>query len=128
MKIRIDSIVINANRRVTDPVKVQAVADSIKEVGLLSPIVVSQDNTLVAGLHRVEAFKLLGRDEIPVTLAEVNDSLRLRLAELDENLVRNEGTQLEQSEWLAELMGQPVGSFDNPVSTFLQAYSSIGSR
>lgn len=88
MKVKISSIAIGDNRRSVDPEKVQMLADSIKEVGLLSPVVISQDNVLVAGRHRLEAFKLLGRDEIDIMLVEPNDKLRLRLAELDENLVK----------------------------------------
>lgn len=63
MKVKISSITIGDNRRSVDYDKVQMLADSIKEVGLLSPVVISQDNVLVAGRHRLEAFKLLGRDE-----------------------------------------------------------------
>jgi N6-adenosine-specific RNA methylase IME4 len=101
-EIKIADIQIGANRRAVNKEKVAQLADSIKEVGLLSPIVLSQENVLVAGNHRLEAFKLLGRESIPFSRAEKNDKLHLRLAEIHENLARNNGTQLEQSEWLAE--------------------------
>jgi ParB family chromosome partitioning protein len=101
-EIKISDIQIGDNRRRVNMEKVAQLADSIKEVGLLSPVLISQDKVLVAGNHRLEAFKLLGRESIPFSYAEVNDLLRLRRAEIHENLIRNNGTQLEQSEWLAE--------------------------
>ena len=35
----------------------------ITAVGLMNPITVTKDNTLIAGLHRLEAVKLLGWTE-----------------------------------------------------------------
>jgi ParB family chromosome partitioning protein len=46
---------------------------SIRDIGLLHPIVVSQDGLLLAGRRRLEACKMLGWQEIPVTIIEVND-------------------------------------------------------
>ena len=39
--------------------------DSITEIGLLNPITVDSDNSLIASLRRYEAYKLLGRKTIP---------------------------------------------------------------
>jgi N6-adenosine-specific RNA methylase IME4/ParB-like chromosome segregation protein Spo0J len=100
--IKLSDIQIGANRRAVNMEKVSQLAESIKEVGLINPVLLSQENVLVAGNHRLEAFKLLGYEAIPFRYVEKNDLLRLRLAEIHENLMRNNGTQLEQSEWLAE--------------------------
>lgn len=100
--IALAQIKIGLNRRAVKQEQVELLANSIREIGLLSPVVISQDNTLVAGQHRLEAFKLLGRDSIPFVYAEKNDNLRLRLAEIDENITRNNGTELEQGQWLSE--------------------------
>lgn len=75
--------------------RVEELAESIREVGLLNPITVTEDLRLVAGYHRLEAYRALGRETIPATivsLAELDESL----AELDENLVRSELTALER--------------------------------
>ena len=45
----------------------QTLAKSIQEIGLLQPIVVNQDNELIAGKRRLEACKLLGRTEVWLT-------------------------------------------------------------
>ena len=49
-----------AGRRNTQQRNVEELARSIAAVGLMNPITVTQDNTLIAGLHRLEAVKLLG--------------------------------------------------------------------
>lgn len=62
---------------------------SIKEVGLLHPIVVSEKGELIAGVRRIEAAKLLGWTEIPATVVNLSD---LRKGEVQENLVRKDFT------------------------------------
>ena len=64
-------------------------ADSILEVGLINPIMVDQAHTLIAGLHRLEAMKLLGRTEIECTISDL-DGLQVALAEIDENFARKD--------------------------------------
>lgn len=78
---------------------VSDLANSIQEVGLLQPIVVTPDRKLVAGLHRLEACRSLGWKTIPTRVLRL-DQLRAELAELDENVVRAELTILEQAEAL----------------------------
>ena len=43
-----------------------ALAQSIEDVGLLHPIVITPDYRLIAGRRRLEAYKTLGWTEIPV--------------------------------------------------------------
>ena len=64
MQIKISEIKINPGRRDTQQRNVEELARSIAAVGLMNPITVTQDNTLIAGLHRLEAVKLLGWTEI----------------------------------------------------------------
>ena len=66
MQIKISEIKINPGRRDTQQRNVEELARSIAAVGLMNPITVTQDNTLIAGLHRLEAAKLLGWTEIRV--------------------------------------------------------------
>lgn len=86
--------------RRADAKQVAALAQSIKEVGLLNPITVAPARIvfngqqidgyqLVAGLHRLEACKSLGMTEVAVTLVDLGEQQRI-IAECDENLMRSD--------------------------------------
>lgn len=60
MRIQISEIKINPGRRKTSPQYVEELARSITAVGLLNPVTIDQNNVLIAGLHRLEAAKMLG--------------------------------------------------------------------
>ena len=94
---RITAITIN-HRRPASSTKIEQLAESIEQVGLLNPITVTDWGVLVAGLHRLEACKKLGWTEISCNVIKENDA---ELAEIDENLIRNELTTMERGELLA---------------------------
>ena len=71
---------------------IKSLAESIKEVGLLHPIVISEKNELIAGYRRVKAFELLGLTEIPCVRVNLAD---LRKGEIQENMVRKDFTPSE---------------------------------
>lgn len=71
---------------------IEALARSIQEHGLLHPVVVLRDGTLVAGGRRLAAAGMLGMEEVPVTVVDVADLLS---AERDENEVRKNLTPTE---------------------------------
>ena len=97
MKIRISDIKINLGRRNAEPKAIEELSKSIAAVGLMNPITVTQDNTLIAGLHRLEAAKLLGWTEIECNRIGMN-SLQAELAEIDENIVRTSLSRQELGE------------------------------
>jgi N6-adenosine-specific RNA methylase IME4 len=100
-ELAVSRIVVGKRIRKADPAKVAELAASIGEVGLLNPITVAiPGNHLVAGLHRLEAARSLGWKDIPATVLVLNDDQRA-LAEIDENLIRNDLTVLQRSEHLA---------------------------
>jgi ParB family chromosome partitioning protein len=47
---------------------IQELAESIREFGLLRPILITPDNRLIAGRRRLEACKVLGWETIPVNV------------------------------------------------------------
>jgi ParB family chromosome partitioning protein len=100
-KVRLAEIVVPARKRQLDEQKVQELAESIRDIGLLQPIGITEDKRLVFGWHRLEACKRLGWEEIEVTIVDPHDELRRELAEIDENLVRCELSVLERGEHLA---------------------------
>ena len=98
-RIQISNNKINPGRREGTPKAIEDVAQSIAAVGLLNPITLDQNNTLVAGLHRLEAAKLLGWTEIECSVIGMS-SLQAELAEIDENIVRTRLTRQELGEQL----------------------------
>ncbi len=87
MKIAINEVKINEGRRDASLYGIDELLRSISEVGLLNPITVDPDHTLIAGLHRLEAAKRLGWAESGGTMCGL-DGLQAELAEMDENVVR----------------------------------------
>jgi ParB family chromosome partitioning protein len=85
-------------RRYFEPEALQELANSIKEHGLLQPIVVTQkDDTtyeLVAGERRWRASQMVGLTEIPALVRSYTDQHKLELA-LIENLNREDLNPLE---------------------------------
>lgn len=64
-KIAVDDVVVGTRLRKVDDIKVKELAQSIEDVGLINPISIDEKNNLIAGNHRISAFRLLGRTEIP---------------------------------------------------------------
>ena len=93
-KVPIASIVINDRLR-KNIGDISSLAANIKELGLLSPIVINQDNKLLAGERRLTACKSLGWTEIPAIIMEVTDAERELLIEIAENVNRESFTREE---------------------------------
>ena len=100
MLININDIKINPGRREAAPEAVQRLSKSIADVGMMNPITVTGDHTLIAGLHRLEAAKKLGWTEVECRISDM-DALHTELAEIDENVIRTGLSDLELSELLA---------------------------
>ncbi|MCL2118778.1 MAG: ParB N-terminal domain-containing protein [Planctomycetaceae bacterium] len=88
-RIPIGDIHVSTSRREIEQDKVYELAESIQEVGLLNPVTITRDMHLVAGAHRLEACQVIGHHDIACTFLE-GDSLHVELAEIDENLIRND--------------------------------------
>jgi ParB family chromosome partitioning protein len=69
---------VKETRRITDIIidhcfrqdlgDIQGLAESIREFGLLRPVLITADGHLIAGRRRLEACKLLGWVAIPVNV------------------------------------------------------------
>lgn len=99
MQVPISRIQVRDGRRRMDAGHVRELEDSIRELGLLNPITIDRGNVLIAGLHRLEAAKRLGWQEIECTVSSL-DGLQAELAEIDENIVRSDLPALEYGEAL----------------------------
>ncbi len=90
-----------------DEEEIQALAASIREVGILQPIVVRSAGEngyeLVAGERRLRAAKVAGLATVPVVLRETDDSDLLREA-LIENIHRQDLGPIELAEAFRQLL------------------------
>lgn len=99
--LRISQIQPNKNqpRRHFDKEKLDELADSIKQHGLIQPIVVVKDNdmyTIVAGERRWRASKKAGLKEVPVIIHEYT-AAQIAQISLIENLQRENLNPIEEA-------------------------------
>lgn len=112
-RIAVSVIEVGERRRHLDQEKAKALSSSIAEIGLKTPISVRlepigdplapEDHraVLVAGLHRLEACRMLGLVDIDAFVFD-GDEINARLWEIDENLMRAELTDAQRAEHVAE--------------------------
>src|SRR5262252_5172520 len=91
--------------------ELNALAQSIREKGILQPLLVrplveeAVDFELVAGERRWRAAQRVGLHEVPVIIRRITDSQALEIA-LVENLQREDLSPLEEAEAYSRLMGE----------------------
>jgi ParB family chromosome partitioning protein len=106
-KIPTADIKVGTRLRALDQEAVRVLAESMKAVGLKTPISVRrnpQGYELVTGLHRFEAARQLRWPEISATIV-VGSDVDARKWQIAENLHRAELTPLERAEHVAEWIG-----------------------
>lgn len=109
--VPIEKIVPNRQqpRSVFDDEKLKELSDSIKEQGVLQPLVVTQMSggryELIAGERRLRASKLAGMTEVPVVIKNVDSEGLLTLAIL-ENVQREDLNPIEEAFAYQELTEQ----------------------
>ena len=86
---------------------INALAESIREHGMIQPILVRPLSTgsyqIVAGERRWRAARMLGLDEVPVTVRELSDSQTMQIA-IIENLQRENLNPIEEANGYSELI------------------------
>ena len=94
-------------RKQFDPAALADLADSIREYGVLQPLVVRPmtdgSYQLVAGERRWRAARMAGLSEVPVVVRELSDVQTMELA-LIENLQREDLNAIEEAAGYKELM------------------------
>ena len=101
-RLPLDAITIGTRRR-DDYGDIDGLAASIQKYGLLHPIVIDDEATLIAGGRRLEAVRSLGWESVPVrALGELTDAERDEI-ELEENLQRKDLTPGERSKTVVRL-------------------------
>lgn len=110
-KIEVSLIKPNPNqpRKIFDEEKLQELSSSIKEHGLLQPVVVVEDEdgtyTLIAGERRLRAHKLANIEEIKAIIVD-EDELKLRELALIENIQRDDLNIIELAFCYAQLLNE----------------------
>ncbi len=87
-------------RRYFDPEKQKELADSIREKGVIQPILLrpsKEGYELIAGERRLQAAKSIGLDRIPAVVKDVVDSEALEIA-LIENIQREDLNPMEEAD------------------------------
>lgn len=92
-------------RKYFDPVQLDELAKSIKEHGLIQPIIVRPVNNcfeLVAGERRLKALQIIGMEQIPAIIRHLSDREIAEVA-LIENLQREDLNYFEEAEGYKKL-------------------------
>lgn len=92
--IPIDMVRIGDRVR-SDKGDIDSLAARIKEKGLVQPITITQDYSLVAGERRLLAHQALGLSHIEAIIRKTSDEIDLREVELIENIARKDMTWQE---------------------------------
>lgn len=103
--IPISSVIVlpDRQRKFMDPAHIASLAESIGRLGLIHPIVLDEDNALIAGECRLEAHKLLRLTSIPFRRMSDLSAFDRKSIELEENVKRKNLSWQEECEALAEL-------------------------
>ena len=92
-----------------DKEALDALSASIKEKGVLQPLLVRKDSNgkyeIIAGERRFRAAKQAGLNEVPVIIKEMDDKEVLEVA-LVENLLRENLSAIEEAEGLQRLINE----------------------
>lgn len=118
-------------RRYFDEHKLEELSRSIKELGILEPLLVrplvGEEYELVAGERRFRAAQLAGLTEVPVIIREMDDITTSKV-QLVENLQREDLNPVEETEGILELVSIELGVTKNEVISVLNSAANAKKR
>ena len=100
-----DIIPYKNNAKKHDKTQINNVAESIKQFGMVQPIVIDKNNEIVIGHCRYEALKKLKRKEAPCVIAD-------DLTEEQIKKLRNLDNKLNESDWDYDLLKFDIEDLD----------------
>ncbi len=135
LKIKIIDILLNPRqpRRTFSENSIKSLAESIKQYGVLQPLVVikSGDNTyeLIAGERRLRASRMAGLSEVPAILKEndYDDQKKLEVA-LIENIQRENLNDVDEAIAYRELMDEFGLSQDDVAAKVSTSRSAVANK
>src|SRR5690349_19753169 len=111
-RLPVDFIIANRSnpRRTFDPDQLEELTNSIREKGVMSPLLVRPTDDphvfeLIAGERRWRAAQKAGLHDVPVIVRDVDDKESLELA-IIENVQRSDLNPLEEAQGYGQLMEQ----------------------
>jgi ParB-like chromosome segregation protein Spo0J len=112
-----DLIPYIANSRTHSDAQIAQIAASIKEFGWTNPILVSGDDSIIAGHGRLMAARKLGMEEVPViVLDHLSKSQQRALVIADNQLAMNAGWDMDMLK--AEIEDLQLDDFDLSILGF----------
>jgi ParB-like chromosome segregation protein Spo0J len=123
VKLKVGEITVGKRQR-KDLGDIDSLVASIRERGLIQPIAVRPDYTLVAGGRRYAAVQKLGLESVPVVVLDGSDDLLEWLKkERDENTCRKDYTPLEIA-----AIGEQLEALEKPAAAERKAQAKGEAR
>ncbi|WP_316246290.1 ParB N-terminal domain-containing protein [Treponema phagedenis] len=95
---------IKVKKRVRREVdNIEKLAESMKQYGLLNPIILTGEFVLIAGERRLRAAKLLGWQTIEATIIDIENKIHALEIEIEENVQRQDFNDEDLSDAFAQL-------------------------
>lgn len=95
------------NSRTHTPAQIEQIARSIRHFGFTMPVLIAEDDTILAGHARVQAAKKLGMTQVPVVVAhDWSSEQKSAYVLADNKLTLN-------SDWDIDLLVQELGDLFN---------------
>jgi len=119
-------IKVGARHR-TDMGDLTGLGESIRQIGLLQPVTVTADSSLLCGARRLAAVTVLGWNEVPVCVRDnLPDRLKRLMAEHDENTLRKPFNPVELARLYEELKAEVAADMARrQQATWFGAHPSI---
>ncbi|WP_375494821.1 ParB/RepB/Spo0J family partition protein [uncultured Nostoc sp.] len=118
-------------RRYFDPKKLEELSLSIKELGILEPLIVRPrpdgSYELIAGERRFKAAIMAGLEEVPVVIKEMDDDT-VKQVQLIENLQREDLNAYEETIGILELLALRLNSTQDEVISLLNRMSKANRK
>lgn len=122
MKMKISDIKIG--KRIREEIgDLESLQKSIESYGLLNPVIVNQNNELIAGFRRLTSCKNLGWEEVEVNVVETTSEFEKLEIESHENFMRKDFTEHELEKIIEKKKRLVQGGFWGSVKKF---FANIG--
>lgn len=113
----------DAKRQRSDP-NPGDLLDSVKRIGIINPITINRDGTLIAGRRRLAAALVLGLPLVPVRYFDQLSLIEQKILELEENLKRSDLSWRDMTRATAELHELYLGT--DPTWTQARTARALG--